>query len=95
MSYFPAYEAFGRDIGIGFARWRVYMHLVNGGIVNHVRPVEVKVSGLSSTLKMSRRKVTEALDWLIWRGYVIEHGRHERRVRVITLAWALAPDQAA
>lgn len=92
---FPAYEVFGKDIQLGFARWRVYMHLVHGPVLNFVTPTEVKVAGLAVTLKMSPRKVIDALDWLAQRGYIVEQGRHERRVRSLTLAWTLNPEQAA
>lgn len=100
---FPAYQAFhgeinsqtGKDIRRGFVRWRVYMHLVHCPVLNFVTPVEVKVTGLSSTLKMGPRKVIDALDWLASTGYLVEHGRHERRVRSLTLAWELQPRNAA
>lgn len=92
---FPAYEQIGRDVQLGYARWRVYMHLVNDGVLSLHRPTEVKVSGVCASLKMSRRKVTDALDWLTERGYLMEHTRQSRRVRVLTLEWAVAPKRAA
>lgn len=92
---FPAYECFGKDIQLGFARWKVYMHLVHGPVLNFVTPVEVKVAALEASLRMSPRKVIDALDWLADRGYIVEHGRHERRVRSLTLAWTLNPEKAA
>ncbi len=47
---FPAYESFGKDIQLGFARWRVYMHLVHGPVLNFVTPTDVKVAGLEARL---------------------------------------------
>jgi hypothetical protein len=92
---FPAYEAIGKDIGLGFARWRVYMHLVHAPILNHRRPVEVKVSFLATALKMSPRKVIDALEWLTAEGYLIEEAhRGERRVRALTLAWEITKHAA-
>ncbi len=87
---FPAYEAIGKDIGLGFARWRVYMHLVHAPILNHRKPTDVKVSYLSTALRMSPRKVIDALEWLVQSGYVIEDARGEHKVRSLTLAWEVA-----
>lgn len=97
---FPAYQHLGKHIGRGFARWRVYMHLVHGSdteppVLNFVRPVEVKVTALADCLHMSPRKAQDALDWLAERGYIVEHGRGDRRVRSLTLAWELQPKKAA
>jgi hypothetical protein len=92
---FPAYEHLGKNIGRGFARWRVYMHLVHQPVLNFVTPVEVKVTALAVTLEMSPRKTIEALDWLVGQGYIVQHARHGRRVRSLTLAWELLPKQAA
>ncbi len=91
---FPAYQAIGRDIGLGYASWRVYMHLVNDGVLNHTTPVTVKLSGLAIAIPMSRRKVREAVDWLTERGYVIEHSRDEHGMRSLSLAWALTAKAA-
>lgn len=87
---FPAYAELGQNIGRRFATWRVYMHLVHAPILNHHIPTEVKVTGLGAALGMSPRKVVGALDWLVTCGYIVEHDRHERRVRSFTLAWELA-----
>lgn len=97
---FPAYEAIGKDIQLGHARWRLYMYLVHGNeqtapILNHVRPVEVKATGLSQALHMSPRKVLDGLDWLTARGYIVECGRGDRRVRSLVLAWELEPEKTA
>lgn len=92
---FPAYQAIGKDIGLGFASWKVYMHFVNDGVLNHTRPVDVKLTALASTIPLSRRKVREAVDWLTERGYVVEHGRDAHGVRSLSLAWALETRHAA
>lgn len=91
---FPAYEAIGKDIGLGFARWRVYMHMVHEPVLNHRRPTDVKVSYLATALKMSPRKVIDALEWLVASGYVIEESRGEHKVRALTLAWEVVKHAA-
>lgn len=97
---FPAYETLSRDIDLGFARWKVYMRLVHGGVLNHATPAEVKAESLAEgivwrnrrgrSVRLSPRKVRDALDWLVDRGYLVEHGRDPRGVRLLTLCWAMA-----
>lgn len=93
MSY-PAYDQLALDIGRGFATWRVYMYL-RPPRLDFCTPVEVKVWSVALELRMSERKVRSALAWLIERGYLREHGRGSRRVRSLTLAWAIPPRQSA
>lgn len=92
---FPAYRDITKDIELGFARWRVYMHLVHEPVLYHTHPVEVKVIGISHALHMSNRKVIDALDWLVRRGYIIQHARDGRRTRSLSIAWErrVAPTQ--
>jgi hypothetical protein len=88
---FPAYDAIGKDLGLGFSSWRVFMFLVNEPVLNHVTPVEVKVWFVAEQLHMGRRHVSHALDWLVQRGYLVQHAKDGRGVRTLSLAWAI-PD---
>lgn len=86
---FPAYESFGRDIEIGYARWRVYTYLVHRLPLSHAEPRVVKVWFVAEQIPLARRHVIKALDWLTRRGYVVEHGRASRGERMLSLAWAV------
>jgi hypothetical protein len=94
MSFFPAYASIGRDVQLGYARWRVYMHLVHAPVLNHVCPVDVKVDGVAHSLTMSRRKVRDSLNWLVARGYLTQHARDAHGVRSLTLTWEMTADTA-
>lgn len=87
MSY-PAYEAFGKEIGRGYAVWRVYMALQPPRLTFHT-PRAVKVAAMVSELRMSPRDVIRGLSVLTQRGYLVEHSRDRRGVRSLTLAYAL------
>jgi hypothetical protein len=91
---FPAYEQLSREIGLGFAQWRVYMHLVHD-VLNDHDPADVKVDAVAKVLGMSRRHVRKALDWLIVTGYFREHGRGTHGVRQLTYNWKVTPRSAA
>jgi len=83
---YPAYEQLALEIGRGFARWRVYMHLKPPRL-HFTQPREVKVWAVASELQMSPRKVRDALDWLTERGFLAEHGRDSRGVRRLTVEY--------
>lgn len=85
---YPAYDQLPLDIGRGFAIWRVYMHL-RPPRLDFREPSEVKVWSVAMDLKMSERKVRSAITWLVARGYLKEHSRGSRRVRSLTIAWAV------
>lgn len=91
---FPAYDSFGKEIGRGFAVWRVYMAL-QPPTLDFVKPKDVKVISLANHLRMGRRHVSAAILWLIEHGYVVEHSRDAKRVRSLTLAYALEREQVA
>jgi hypothetical protein len=91
----PAYEAMGHDIRVGHACWRVWMHLIHTVCLSMHKPTEVKVWYLCQTLKMSPRSVINALDCLTQYGYLIDHGRKERRVRSLTFAYSVKPTDAS
>lgn len=84
MSY-PAYDQFGKDIGRGYAAWRVYMALQPPRLVFH-QSRSVKAIALADELHMGRRHVIRALDWLVAHGYLIDNGRSSRGVRSLLLA---------
>jgi DNA-binding IclR family transcriptional regulator len=86
---YPAYQQIGKEIGLGFARWKVYMAL-QPPTLNFRKPTEIKLVWLADHAHLSRQKAREALDWLVEKRYVIEEGRDNRGVRSLTLAWDLA-----
>jgi hypothetical protein len=89
LSY-PAYDQLASDIGRGFATWRVYMHL-RPPRLDFQEPRDVKVWSVATELHMSERKVRSAIAWLVEHGYIKPHGRGSRRVRSLTLMWAVDP----
>lgn len=103
----PAYFAFGKDLRVGYSRWRVYMHLVHAPVLNHAKPVDVKISALALAIPargddtpgarrhISRRKLSDAIDWLVQNGYLLEHAKDRRGMRSLTLAWDVKPRESA
>lgn len=84
---FPAYDAFAADAGVERVTFRVYMHLFKTVLdVREARPV--KMARLSHDLSLRPASVIHAVNWLVERGYLIEHERETRRIRVFTLAWS-------
>lgn len=90
---YPALEDFGRDIRVGFARWKVYMNL-QPPTLNHRTPIEVKVWALAERLHMGKRHVISALNWLVAEGYLIECERGDRHVRRLMLEYEMATPAA-
>jgi hypothetical protein len=90
---FPALDAFEEDpIGEHKPTWKVYMHLQRS-LLNHTKPMPVKVRALTQTLRLGPASVIAALNQLVGRGYLIEHSPGSRGVRNLTLAWSI--DKAA
>lgn len=99
---FPAFEHFekqvreaGDNIRRGFARWKVYRHLVEDVPLDFVDPTDVKATAVAAALHMSPRNVIAALDWLVEHGYLVAVGRKARRVRSLRLVHTWKPRQAA
>ncbi len=86
MSY-PALDAFADDPNVRHLTFRVYMHLQRR-VLDHAAPREVKSYVLSATLRIRPASVIAALNWLVRSGYLIEHARGARGVRVFSLAWS-------
>lgn len=93
MTY-PAFDDFSKQIGHeirrGYAIWRVYMAL-QPPVLHFKQARDVKVDALVEELRMGRRQVIRALDWLEQQGYVEADGRDRRRVRSLTLSFARDP----
>jgi hypothetical protein len=86
---FPALDAFVKDpISETPSTWKVYMHLQRS-LLNHTKPMPVKVRALTQTLRVGPAGVITALKVLIEHGYLIEHAPDSRGVRSLTLAWSV------
>lgn len=86
---FPALDSFADDpIGEHKPTWKVYMHLQRS-LLNHTKPMPVKVRALTQTLRVGPAGVIAALNELIQHGYLIEHAPDSRGVRSLTLAWSV------
>lgn len=85
---YPAYAAIGRDIGLGFARWKVYMALQPPAL-DFATPRPVKLEWVMAEARVGRKQAVDALKWLTASGYVIEHSRDERGTRSLLLAYTL------
>jgi hypothetical protein len=85
MSY-PAYDAFGKDIRVGFARWRVYMAL-QPPFLAHDIPTDIKVEVVRHAARTGTRATVAALAWLEEAGYIKVHSRDARGTRRVTLAY--------
>jgi len=81
---FPAYTQFGRDIRVGFARWKVYQAL-QPPFLSFDEPKDIKVEVVRRMARTSTRATIAALDWLESAGYIKVHARRPRRV-VLTYA---------
>jgi hypothetical protein len=91
---FPAFESLGAEIGLGQMTWRVYRHL-QLEILDFETFKEVKVWFLCETLKLSKRSVCRALNWLVDQGYLLEHERaHGNSIRSFKLAYRKTPKPA-
>jgi hypothetical protein len=91
----PAYEDLAADIELGFVAWKVYMWLQRKWL-NHTTPKETKIIVVQEALHLRPASVITALNWLVARGYVVEHERSkEGGTRRFTLAWNRAdkPEQ--
>jgi DNA-binding GntR family transcriptional regulator len=86
---FPALDTFEKDpISETPSTWKVYMHLQRS-LLNHTKPMPVKVRALAQTLRVGPGPIIAALNVLIERGYLLEHSHDKRGVRHLTLAWSV------
>lgn len=86
---FPALDTFAEDpISRHPPTCRVYQHL-QSSLLNHTKPMAVKVRALTQILHIRPAGVIFALNILIEHGYLIEHAPDERGVRSLTLAWSI------
>lgn len=85
---FPAYDELSADIELGFVAWKVYMWLQRNWL-NHTSPRETKYLLLQQALHLRPASVLVGLNWLVERGYLIEHERSDRGTRRFTLAWSV------
>lgn len=85
----PALLALPLDATIGAhsVTIRVYLRLLS--ILDFVKPRPVKVWAVAEDLCVKDETVSRALNILIERGYVNDHGRGANKVRECTLAWSL------
>lgn len=84
---FPAWYDLHKDrvIAANPSTIRVYAHLLeNPRCTFEIQ--DVKAWLVAETLGMARNSVNDALDLLINRGYLIDHGRGQNNVRRITVA---------
>lgn len=88
MNTFPAYTSIGKEIGLGFARWKVYMAL-QPPVLDFFAPTSIKTSWVEDQANVGHRQATDALAWLVERGYLVEHGRDARGTRSLTMAFAI------
>jgi hypothetical protein len=56
-----------------------------------VEPADVKAWALARQLRTHRDRVADALEQLVRRGYLVEHGRGTNNVRRITIAVVRVP----
>lgn len=86
MISYPAYDAFGKDIRVGFARWCVYMRLRPGLRLSMYKPVRFTALGEMAQLRPAQ--AFRAMQWLVTNGYVLYNGAGYK------IAWA-TPEQIA
>lgn len=86
MTY-PAWFDLMRDpvIHARPAAQRVYAHLLQNPRIFY-EPEDAKAWKIADELQMSRDTVNDALDVLIEHGYLLDHGRDERKVRRVSVA---------
>lgn len=66
------------------AAQRIYARLLKNPRIFY-EPLDVKAWLLADDLKMGRNTVNEALDLLVKRGYLLDHGRDGRNTRRVTI----------
>lgn len=66
------------------AAQRVYAHLLQNPRIFY-EASDAKAWQIADELKMARDTVNEALDVLIEHGYLLDHGRDERKVRRVSV----------
>jgi hypothetical protein len=89
MSY-PAFDAFFADPERTTARICVYMALQPPILsLNPAMPRAVKVEVVRQLARVSMGAASQALGWLILRGYLVVHARDARGMPSLTLAYSL------
>jgi hypothetical protein len=86
----PAFAAFDHDPAVGRLAHRLYRHL-QSELLDFREPRPVKVRGLAGTLHAGTSGVMRSLNWLVARGYLVEHDRGSRGIRSFTMAWIAKP----
>lgn len=95
MTYAAWYELHDDDAVVDHpTALRVYARLLRRGAAIFRTPQAVKIWLLAEQMRAHRESVIVALDLLIRRGYVVEHGREMNNVRRITIAKIRAESQA-
>lgn len=84
---FPAELAFKRDTNLPPTARRVYDYLTT--ILDFQQPRRVVTELHCGMIKTDRETFGRALTTLVEVGYLVEHERDARNVRVFTLAWSL------
>ena len=87
----PAYETLRRDPELTLIQLRTYELLLRQLDFGHHPPRRVKVWLVADQLDHDKGKVGEAIQALIDRGYLCDHGRAERNIRLLALVWSVAP----
>ena len=64
---------------------RVYAHLVRNPTA-FMQPHELKIWLIARQLRTNNRRVINALNLLVSRGYVLEHARGDNKARRVTIA---------
>lgn len=84
---YPAFDELSADIELGFVSWKVYMWLQRKWL-NHTTARETKILVVQEALHLRPASVITALNWLVAKGYLVEHERSkEGGTRRFTLAW--------
>jgi hypothetical protein len=89
----PATEAFKRERGRTLGIVRVFEYCQQR--MDHVEIRRLKLDELVLSLEIDKGDASRWLDWLVSRGYLVEHERDDRGVRRFTLAWSLNPEHAS
>jgi hypothetical protein len=87
----PAYATLRKDPALTMLELSVYERLLDQlDFANHPAR-RVKVGLLAWQLQRDKGRVGEAVQALIDRGYLHDHGRAERNIRMLALVWSIAP----
>lgn len=87
---FPAELTFKRDLSLPPTARRVYDYLTTVLDFREPRPVKTQIE--CEYVGTDRETFSSALTALAGSGYLVEHPRESRSVRVFTLSWSVAAD---